>query len=41
MLSEYDSGDALHPNDAGYEMLANAIDVALFQSVGKATAAAQ
>ncbi len=41
MLAEYDSGDALHPNDAGYEMMANAIDVALFQSMGKATAAAR
>jgi hypothetical protein len=41
MLAEYDSGDALHPNDAGYEMMANAIDVALFQSAGKATAAAR
>ncbi|OJH39031.1 G-D-S-L family lipolytic protein [Cystobacter ferrugineus] len=28
---EYDSGDHLHPNDAGYEAMANAIDLALFR----------
>jgi lysophospholipase L1-like esterase len=28
---EYDSGDHLHPNDAGYEAMANAIDMALFR----------
>lgn len=27
----YDSGDHLHPNDAGYEAMANAIDVSLFR----------
>jgi lysophospholipase L1-like esterase len=27
----YDSGDHLHPNDAGYEAMADAIDLALFQ----------
>jgi lysophospholipase L1-like esterase len=30
-LSRYDSGDHLHPNDAGYEAMGNAIDVALFK----------
>ena len=30
-LSRYDSGDHLHPNDAGYEAMSNAIDVALFK----------
>src|SRR5699024_8024494 len=25
MLPEYDSGDHLHPNDAGYQVMANAI----------------
>jgi lysophospholipase L1-like esterase len=29
-LPAYDSGDHLHPNDAGYEAMANAIDLALF-----------
>ena len=28
---EYDSGDHLHPNDAGYEAMANAIDLTLFR----------
>lgn len=31
MLPAYDSGDHLHPNDAGYEAMANAIDLKLFQ----------
>ncbi|WP_233166224.1 SGNH/GDSL hydrolase family protein [Archangium sp. Cb G35] len=31
MRPEYDSGDHLHPNDAGYEAMANAIDLALFR----------
>ena len=29
-LPDYDSGDHLHPNDAGYEAMANAIDLSLF-----------
>ena len=29
--SEYDSGDHLHPNDAGYQAMANAIHLALFK----------
>ena len=29
-LSAYDSGDHLHPNDAGYAAMANAIDLTLF-----------
>jgi lysophospholipase L1-like esterase len=29
-LPAYDSGDHLHPNDAGYEAMANTIDLALF-----------
>ena len=28
----YDSGDHLHPNDAGYQAMANAIDLALFKT---------
>jgi lysophospholipase L1-like esterase len=30
ILSAYDSGDHLHPNDAGYQVMANAIDLSLF-----------
>ena len=32
LLPEYDSGDHLHPNDAGYQKLANAIDLKLFKA---------
>ena len=28
----FDSGDHLHPNDAGYQAMANAIDLALFKN---------
>ena len=31
MLPAYDSGDHLHPNDAGYQAMANAIDLGLFR----------
>ena len=31
-LSLYDSGDHLHPNDLGYEAMANAIDLELFKN---------
>ena len=41
ILAEYDSGDALHPNDAGYEAMSNAIDLALFQSAARRVAAAR
>ncbi len=27
--AEYDSGDHLHPNDAGYEAMGNAVDLGL------------
>jgi lysophospholipase L1-like esterase len=30
MLPAYDSGDHLHPNDAGYKAMADAIDLSLF-----------
>jgi lysophospholipase L1-like esterase len=38
-LPQFDSGDHLHPNDAGYQAMANAIDLALFKdgAVGKTT----
>ncbi len=32
---QFDSGDHLHPNDAGYQAMANAIDLKLFASGGK------
>jgi lysophospholipase L1-like esterase len=31
MLAAYDSDDHLHPNDQGYQAMANAIDRSLFQ----------
>ena len=31
MRAEFDSGDTLHPNSAGYEAMANAIDLNLFE----------
>ena len=31
VLPAYDSGDHLHPNDAGYQAMANAINLALFR----------
>jgi lysophospholipase L1-like esterase len=31
MLAAYDSGDHLHPNDAGYKAMADAIDLSLFK----------
>jgi lysophospholipase L1-like esterase len=30
-LPQYDSGDHLHPNDAGYQAMANAVDLSLFK----------
>jgi lysophospholipase L1-like esterase len=36
ILPSYDSGDHLHPNDAGYKAMADAIDLSLFsQAVGQ------
>jgi lysophospholipase L1-like esterase len=31
MAAAYDSGDHLHPKDAGYKAMAGAIDLSLFQ----------
>lgn len=31
---EYDSGDHLHPNDAGYKAMAEAVDLSIFRSPG-------
>ena len=39
VLPRYDSGDHLHPNDAGYEAMGNAIDLKLFESGIKQTSA--
>jgi lysophospholipase L1-like esterase len=32
MNAEYDSGDHLHPNDAGYKAMAEAVDLAIFKN---------
>jgi lysophospholipase L1-like esterase len=32
MLAKYDSGDHLHPNDAGYQAMGDAIDLKLFET---------
>jgi lysophospholipase L1-like esterase len=32
LLPLYDSGDHLHPSNAGYEAMANAIDLKLFKN---------
>jgi len=39
-LPLYDSGDHLHPSDAGYRAMADAIDLALFSSRPATTQAA-
>jgi lysophospholipase L1-like esterase len=31
LLPSYDSGDHMHPSDAGYQAMANAVDVGLLQ----------
>jgi len=33
MLPEFDSGDHLHPSDAGYEAMGNVVDLKLFSSI--------
>jgi lysophospholipase L1-like esterase len=40
-LPAYDSGDHLHPSDAGYQAMANAIDLALFKSTAVPQRSAQ
>jgi lysophospholipase L1-like esterase len=35
ILPAYDCGDHLHPNDAGYQAMANAVDLKLFQGWGR------
>ena len=41
LLPNYDSGDHLHPNDAGYKAMADAIDLSLFTQASRATAIPQ
>jgi lysophospholipase L1-like esterase len=36
-LPQYDSGDHLHPNDAGYQAMGDAIDLGLFKAAPAAT----
>jgi lysophospholipase L1-like esterase len=31
LRAEFDSGDHIHPNDAGYQKMADAIDLSVFQ----------
>ena len=38
-LPLYDSGDHLHPNDAGYQAMANSIDLSLFTAATSTKAA--
>ena len=40
MLLQYDSGDTLHPNDAGYEAMGNAVNLRLFGIVAEIPRAA-
>lgn len=37
LLPEYDSGDNLHPNDAGYQAMADAVDLEQFDDAEKET----
>ena len=37
-LAQYDSGDHLHPNDAGYKAMGEAIDLSLFKAAATAVA---
>jgi lysophospholipase L1-like esterase len=39
MLAAYDSGDGLHPSDAGYRAMAEAFDLALLKAERQAPAA--
>jgi lysophospholipase L1-like esterase len=40
-LPQYDSGDHVHPSDAGYQAMANAIDLSLFTKATDSQAAGQ
>jgi len=33
ILPEYDSGDHLHPSDAGYKKMGDAVDLSLFEEL--------
>jgi hypothetical protein len=41
MLSKYDTGDHLHPNDNGYRAMAESMDLTLFMQENKASSADQ
>jgi lysophospholipase L1-like esterase len=41
IVPAFDSGDHIHPNDAGYEAMANSIDISLFQQPGVSNQANQ
>jgi lysophospholipase L1-like esterase len=41
LRAAYDSGDHLHPNDAGYKAMAEAIDLAIFGAGAPVTSAAK
>lgn len=41
LLEQYNSGDYVHPNDAGYKTMADAIDLGLFTKATRTGAAAQ
>jgi lysophospholipase L1-like esterase len=38
-LPQYDSGDHVHPSDAGYQVMANAIDLSLLTKAADRKAA--
>jgi lysophospholipase L1-like esterase len=40
LLPSYDSGDHLHPNDLGYQAMANAVPLTLFSAAGATASAA-
>lgn len=41
LRAEFDSGDHLHPNDAGYQAMADAIDLKIFEAAPVSTTAAK
>ena len=40
LLPNYDSSDNIHPSDEGYEAMANAIDLTLFEAAAVLSASA-
>ena len=35
ILAAFDPGDHLHPNDSGYQAMADAVDLSLFRMAGR------